>query len=102
MDKQRLQKLAGIITENSISEYVHPSIPSNVMKQRFKYVGKTLELEPTENVFNSLEDFFAELRFSWDTSDASEVEKYINSLSYENGKIVSNLGGKKTVELMKQ
>ena len=97
MDKQRLQKLAGIITENSISE----SIPSNVMKQRFKYVGKTLELDPTENVFNSLEDFFAELRFSWDTSK-SEVEKYIKSLSYENGKIVSNLGGKKTVELMKQ
>ena len=101
MDKQRLQKLAGIITENSISEYVHPSIPSNVMKQRFKYVGKTLEIDPTENVFDSLEDFFTEIQFSWDASE-SEVENYINSLSYENGKIVSNLGGKKTVELMKQ
>lgn len=97
MKMKKLLELSGIIKENSISE----SIPSNVMKQRFKYVGKTLELEPTENVFNSLEDFFAELRFSWDTSK-SEVEKYIKSLSYENGKIVSNLGGKKTVELMKQ
>jgi len=101
MDKQRLQKLAGIITENSISEYVHPSIPYSILKQRFKYVGKTLEIDPTENVFDSLEDFFTEIQFSWDASE-SEVEKYINSLSYENGKIVSNLGGKKTVELMKQ
>lgn len=97
MKMKKLLELSGIIKENSISE----SIPSNVMKQRFKYVGKKLELDPTENVFNSLEDFFAELRFSWDTSK-SEVEQYINSLSYENGKIVSNLGGKKTVELMKQ
>jgi hypothetical protein len=97
MDRKRLQKLAGIITENYISE----SIPSNVMNQRFKYVGKTLEIEPGSDVFDSLNDFFAEIRFSWDTSE-SEVENYINSLSYEGGKIVSNYSGTKQVELVKQ
>jgi hypothetical protein len=71
------------------------------MNQRFKYVGKVLEIEPDSNVFDSLNDFFTELRFSWDTSE-SNVKKYINSLSYEGGKIVSNYSGKKTVELVKQ
>ena len=96
MDKNRLQKLAGIITENYISE----SIPSNVMNQRFKYVGKTLEIEPGSDVFDSLNDFFAEIRYSWDTTE-DEVQKYIDSLSYEGGKIVSNYSGTKQIELVK-
>lgn len=93
---KRLLELAGITPETYISE----SIPANVMNQRFKYVGKTLQIEPTENVFDSLNDFFAEIRFSWDTSE-SEVKKYIDSLSYEGGKIVLNRSGKKQVELVK-
>lgn len=94
---KRLLELAGITPETYISE----SIPTSVMNQRFKYVGKVLEIEPDSNVFDSLNDFFTELRFSWDTSE-SNVKKYINSLSYEGGKIVSNYSGKKTVELVKQ
>ncbi len=93
---KRLLELAGITPETYISE----SIPSSVRNQRFKYVGKTLQLDPTENKFNSLDDFFAELRFSWDTSE-NEVKKYINSLSYEGGKIVSNHSGTKQVELVR-
>jgi hypothetical protein len=96
MKMKRLLELAGITSETYISE----SIPSSVRNQRFKYVGKTLELDPTENKFNSLDDFFAELRFSWDTSE-NEVKKYINSLSYEGGKIVSNHSGTKEVELVR-
>jgi hypothetical protein len=42
MDRKRLQKLAGIITENSISESIPQNamkqIPQNVMKMGFKYV----------------------------------------------------------------
>ena len=93
---KRLLELAGITPETYISE----SIPSSVRNQRFKYVGKTLQLDPTENKFNSLDDFFAELRFSWDTSE-NEVKKYIDSLSYEGGKIVSNHSGTKQVELVR-
>jgi hypothetical protein len=96
MKMKRLLELAGITSETYISE----SIPSSVRNQRFKYVGKTLQLDPTENKFNSLDDFFAELRFSWDTTE-SEVKKYINSLSYEGGKIVSNHSGTKQVELVR-
>jgi hypothetical protein len=96
MKMKRLLELAGITPETYISE----SIPSSVRNQRFKYVGKTLQLDPTENKFNSLDDFFAELRFSWDTSE-NEVKKYINSLSYEGGKIVSNHSGTKQVELVR-
>ena len=97
MDRKRLQKLAGIITENYVSE----SIPQNVMNQKYKYVGKTLEIEPGSDVFDSLDDFFAEIRYSWDTTE-TEVQKYIDSLSYEGGKIVSNYSGTKQVELVKQ
>ncbi len=93
---KRLLELAGITPETYISE----SIPGNVMNQRFKYVGKTLKFEPDSNVFDSLHDFFAEIRFSWDTTE-SEVKKYIDSLSYEGGKIVLNHSGKKQVELVK-
>jgi hypothetical protein len=96
MKMKRLLELAGITPETYISE----SIPSSVRNQRFKYVGKTLQLDPTENKFNSLDDFFAELRFSWDTSE-NEVKKYIDSLSYEGGKIVSNHSGTKQVELVR-
>jgi hypothetical protein len=97
MDRKRLQKLACIITENYVSE----SIPQNVMNQKYKYVGKTLEIEPGSDVFDSLDDFFAEIRYSWDTTE-TEVQKYIDSLSYEGGKIVSNHSGTKQVELVKQ
>ena len=96
MEMKRLLELAGITPETYISE----SIPASVRNQRFKYVGKTLQLDPTENKFNSLDDFFAELRFSWDTSE-NEVKKYIDSLSYEGGKIVSNHSGTKQVELVR-
>jgi hypothetical protein len=96
MKMKRLLELAGITPETYISE----SIPSSVRNQRFKYVGKTLQLDPTENKFNSLDDFFAELRFSWDTSE-NKVKKYIDSLSYEGGKIVSNHSGTKQVELVR-
>jgi hypothetical protein len=109
MDRKRLQKLAGIITENSISESIPQNamkqIPQNVMKMGFKYVGKILEFEPGQDYFHSLDDFYAEVRFGWDVTD-DEVEKYLDSLSYEpvypNGRIVSNYSGKKTVELIKQ
>jgi hypothetical protein len=98
MDKKRLQKLAGVITENVISE----GIPQNVMSQKFNYVGNILEFDPTEYLtFDTLNDFFAIVRWGWD-KDEDEIEEYLNSLSYENGKIVSNYSGKKTVELIKQ
>ena len=97
MDKKRLKKLAGIMTESVISE----SIPQNVMNQKFKYVGKILEFDPSDDlIFDSLNHFFAIVRWGWDKRE-DEAEKYINSLSYEGGKIVSNYSGKKTIELVK-
>jgi hypothetical protein len=97
MDRKRLQKLAGIITENYISE----SIPQNVMNKGFKYVGETLEFDPGSDYFFELNDFFAEIRYTWDVPE-SEVEKYISSLSYEGGKIFSTYGGSKQLELVQR
>jgi len=101
MDKKRLKKLAGVITESVISE----SIPQNVMNQKFKYVGKILQFDPNDEViFNSLYDFFAVVRWGWDKGEA-EAEKYINSLSYgisdttSIGMIASDYDGEKKIEL---
>jgi|APGre2960657404_1045060.scaffolds.fasta_scaffold21831_2 hypothetical protein len=97
MTKERLQKLAGIITESTINEF--KILPPNVMNQSYMYIGKTLEFhDPSTPVFDTLKDFYAEVMSGWDKGHA-EAKKYLESLSVEGDKIVSTYSGKKTVEL---
>lgn len=97
MTKERLQKLAGILTEAN-----QMTLPPSVMNQKYKYVGNILQFDqPQDHMFNNLNDFHAEVMSGWDKGEA-EAEKYLQSLSVEAGKIVSTYSGKKTVELEKQ
>lgn len=97
MTKERLQQLAGIITEAN-----QMKLPSSVMNQKYKYVGNILQFDrPEDHMFNNLNDFHAEVMSGWDKGE-SEAKKYLQSLSVEGGKIVSNYSGKKTVELQKR
>lgn len=97
MTKERLQQLAGIITEAN-----EMKLPSSVMNHKYKYVGKILKFDqPQDHMFNNLNDFYAEVMSGWDKGE-SEAKKYLQSLSVEGGKIVSTYSGKKTVELQKQ
>ena len=97
MTKERLQQLAGIITEAN-----QMKLPSSVMNQKYKYVGTTLQFDrPEDHMFDNLHDFHAEVMSGWDKGE-SEAKKYLQSLSVEGNKIVSNYSGKKTVELQKR
>ena len=97
MTKERLQKLAGILTEVN-----QMNLPPSVMNQKYKYVGKILQFDrPEDHMFDNLNDFHAEVMSGWNKGE-SEAKKYLQSLSVEGGKIVSNYSGKKTVELQKR
>lgn len=97
MTKERLQKLAGIITEAN-----QMKLPPSVMSQKFKYVGSILQFDqPQDYMFNNLNDFHAEVMGGWDKGEV-EAKKYLQSLSVEGDTIVSTYSGKKTVELEKQ
>lgn len=94
MTKERLQKLAGIITEAKV-------LPREVMRQKYRYIGSTLQFDrPADRIFDTLTDFYAEVMSGWDKGE-KEADKYLSSLSVEGDKIVSNYNGKKTVELQK-
>jgi hypothetical protein len=112
MDRNRLQKLAGIITENYDTELEQnilakedvnsDGVPlnkaSNIMNRRVKYVGKLFEFDPLSDtsikkitndpgygesyMFDSLQDFLTIVRHGLDWPE-SEVEKYINSLRFK-------------------
>ena len=106
MTKERLQKLAGILTEEN-----QMNLPSDIMNQKWKYVGDILQFDrPEDHLFDNLHDFHAEVMSSWDKGEG-EAKKYLQSLSVEGGEydnalniltIVSNYSGKKTVELRKR
>ena len=84
MTKERLQKLAGIITEAN-----QMKLPPSVMNQKFKYVGSILQFDqPQDYMFNDLNDFYAEVMSGWDKGE-TEAKKYLKSLSVEGGKNVS-------------
>ena len=94
MTKERLQQLAGIISESSEMNF-----PTSVINRKYKYVGSILQFDqPQDHVFNNLSDFYSEVVSGWDKGEY-EARKYIKSLSVEGGKIVSTYSGKKTVEL---
>jgi len=97
MTKERFQKLAGILTEAN-----QMNLTSSTINQKYKYVGKILQFDqPQDHMFNNLNNFHAEVMFGWDMGEV-EAKKYLQSLSVEDGKIVSTYSGKKTVELQKQ
>ena len=97
MTKERLQKLAGILTEVN-----QMKLPASTMNQKYKYVGNILQFDrPEDHMFDNLNDFHAEVMSGWNKGE-SEAKKYLQSLSVEGGKIVSNYSGKKTVELQKR
>lgn len=94
MDKNRLQKLAGIITEDKSTEGVPLSSVPNIMNRRVKYVGGLFEIDPSADtsikkimdprygesyIFDSLEEFLTYIRWGLDWPE-SEIEEYIDSL----------------------
>ena len=100
MNKERLQKLAGITTESTVNEV--KIFPREIMRQKYMYVGTILEFDKeSDKIFDTLTDFYAEVMSGWDRGH-KEAEKYLSSLSLERDTIVSNYSGKKTVELEKQ
>ena len=92
MDKNRLQKLAGIISEAKV-------LPREVMRKPYMYIGRILQFDKkSDSIFDTLTDFYAEVMSGWDRGE-KEADKYLSSLSVEGDKIVSTYSGKKTVEL---